>query len=183
MLPTSTRMVVLESVQGATTRSTPKKTAPLLTSPYAVTVAETAPPLVKAPTSNPPIKSKLKLNHSPTTSTIASSSKLPLRLAPVKFNKKADGGWLLRPSQVANYLGSTKAFPIFPPPVVVRVSRPALSEAYKLPGMGLLWVSKSKNNPLRVMMPTYEHNPEMPRAPGEPGILLSCREEMCKDGP
>jgi len=49
--------------------------------------------------------------------------------------------------------------------------------------MGLLWVSKSKRNPLRVMMPTYEVNPEMPRAPGEPGILLSCREEMCKNGP
>jgi hypothetical protein len=47
----------------------------------------------------------------------------------------------------------------------------------------LLWVSKSKHNPLRVIMPTYEVNPEMPRAPGEPGILLSCREEMCKDGP
>jgi hypothetical protein len=49
--------------------------------------------------------------------------------------------------------------------------------------MGLLWVSKSKRNPLRVMMPTYEVNPEMPHAPGEPGILLSCREEMCKNGP
>ena len=49
--------------------------------------------------------------------------------------------------------------------------------------MGFLWVSKSKRNPLRIMMPTYEVNPEMPRAPGEPGILLSYREEMCKDGP
>jgi len=49
--------------------------------------------------------------------------------------------------------------------------------------MGFLWVSKSKRNPLRIMIPTYEVNPEMPRAPGEPGILLSCREEMCKGGP
>jgi hypothetical protein len=105
---------------------------------------------------------------------------------PIKSGKKAEkaeGGWSLRPSQVAKYLGSTKVFPIFPPPVAVRVSRPALSEAYNLPGMGLLWVSKSKRNPLRIMMPTYEVNPEMPRAPGEPGILLSCREEMCKNGP
>jgi hypothetical protein len=44
-------------------------------------------------------------------------------------------------------------------------------------------VSKSKSNPLRIIMPTYELNPDMPWAPGEPGILLSYREEMCKDGP
>jgi len=33
------------------------------------------------------------------------------------------------------------------------------------------------------MIPTYATNPDMPRAAGEPGLLLSCRDEMCKDGP
>ena len=42
--------------------------------------------------------------------------------------------------------------------------------------MGFLWESKDGN--YRFLTPEYDVNPEMPRTPGAPGLLLSCRQEL-----
>lgn len=47
--------------------------------------------------------------------------------------------------------------------------------------MGFLWASKDKR--YRFLLPMYEANPDMPRAPGEPGLFLSCLAEMWQNGP
>lgn len=100
-----------------------------------------------------------------------------------KGKAKAEGGFTLDQLEASIYLGDVYDFPIQPPPLPVQVSRKALTEEYGLPGIGFLWKSKNKNRPLKFMIPTIGLNPEMPRSPGEPGLLLSCREEMLKDGP
>jgi len=63
------------------------------------------------------------------------------------------------------------------PPLHIQVSRNALTKKFGLPGMGLLWQSKDQNH--RFLTPDYDTNPEMPCTPGAPGLLLSCRKEMC----
>ncbi|KAF8957583.1 hypothetical protein BDZ97DRAFT_1845697 [Flammula alnicola] len=109
-----------------------------------------------------------------------------LKVEEPKFKVKAEGGWTLSPSKVSKYLGSATLFTIKPLPLPVLVSRKALTEAYGLPGMGLLWNPKNKPHkfltPLMII-PNIDVNPEMPRCPGAPGLLLSCRKDMCKDGP
>ncbi|KAF8890309.1 hypothetical protein CPB84DRAFT_1785050 [Gymnopilus junonius] len=106
----------------------------------------------------------------------------PKPQVPVPSDRKGKGK-AKQKSEISMYLRDAHAFLIQPPPLSVQVSRKALSEEYGLPGMGFLWKSKKKNLPLKFLLPTIGLNPEMPHSPGEPGLLLSCREEMCKDGP
>lgn len=58
------------------------------------------------------------------------------------------------------------------------MSRKALKEEYGLPLVGLLWNPEDK--PYRFLLPTNDVNPQMPRRPGEPGLLLTCRDELWK---
>ncbi|CAA7263060.1 unnamed protein product [Cyclocybe aegerita] len=100
---------------------------------------------------------------------------------PEEEEEKKKGTFKLSKRQVSKHLEGAKRPTIFPPPVPVRVSRKALTEKYGLAGRTLLWISKDKTH--RFLLPTSDLNPEAPRKPGEPGLLLSCREEMCKGGP
>ena len=100
-----------------------------------------------------------------------------------KGKAKADESFTLDESETSMYLSDSQIFHVRPPPLDVQVSRKALTEKYRLPGMGFLWKSKNQNRPLKFMLPELSLNPDMPRLPGEPGLLLSCREEMLEDGP
>ncbi|KAJ3515021.1 hypothetical protein NLJ89_g2013 [Agrocybe chaxingu] len=95
--------------------------------------------------------------------------------------EKKKSSFKLSKRQVCKHLEGAKRPTIFPPPVPVRVSRKALTEKYGLAGRTLLWISQDKTH--RFLIPTSDLNPEAPRKPGEPGLLLSCREEICRDGP
>ncbi|KAF8161642.1 hypothetical protein B0H34DRAFT_796394 [Crassisporium funariophilum] len=119
-------------------------------------------------------------------STSMTSSRYPLPLDPVAIEVderdlkvKSKSGFVLLPSRLSQCLSktSTKVFHISPSPRALRLSRKCLSQKYGLPKMGLLWVSQNKDH--RLLLPTYHLNPQMPREPGEPGLLLSCRDEFC----
>ncbi|KDR69744.1 hypothetical protein GALMADRAFT_907545 [Galerina marginata CBS 339.88] len=99
----------------------------------------------------------------------------------VKASLKAEGGFMLSSTTVSKHLGDASYFQIQPGPLPVQVSRKALTETYGLPGMGFLWTSKDKHH--RFIIPQLAANPEMPRKPGQPGLLLSVRGEMCQNGP
>jgi hypothetical protein len=116
-------------------------------------------PVKKAP--------KIDADSKPSTSKSASG----------KVKAKDEGGFVLSPSEVTKYIGDTSSYIIHPPPKLPRVSRTSLTETYGLPGMGLLWISKDKCH--RFLLPTYKLNPAMPSAAGAPGLLLSCRKEIC----
>ncbi|KAH9485875.1 hypothetical protein JR316_0002790 [Psilocybe cubensis] len=82
---------------------------------------------------------------------------------------------------LSRYLNDTAALNIDPVPLGVSVSRRALSKSFGLPGMGFLWTSRNKQH--RFLTPTYDVYPDMPRYPGAPGLLLSCREEVSNNAP
>jgi len=82
---------------------------------------------------------------------------------------------------VSKYLAGTASFPINPPPIPVVVARYALNHVFGLTIMGLTWVSGDKKH--HFLTPQLAVNPDMPSAPGAPGLLLSCREELWTQGP
>jgi len=106
-----------------------------------------------------------------------SPSSVPKSESKGKRKAKVEVGFALRPSEVSKYMEGASAYIIHPPPKPPTVSRTCLTETYGLPGMGLLWTSKDKR--YRFLLPTYGVNPEMPRSAGMPGLLLSCRDEIC----
>lgn len=89
-----------------------------------------------------------------------------------------DEAVILSNDVASTYLSGLHPFNIVPPPLNLIFSRDFLTTSYGCISMGLLWQSKDSAQRLRFIFPTYDINPGMPTRPGDPGYLLSCRQEM-----
>ncbi|PPQ64046.1 hypothetical protein CVT24_008859 [Panaeolus cyanescens] len=115
------------------------------------------------------------------------SSEIPDTIIPKGKKKQAGASasastFILSASRRADYLHGTSLFAIDPPPKPIVLSRAALNFEYRCTTMGLLWRSPGGAHK-QFLFPRYELNPDMPRGPGEPGLLLGCRDELWRYGP
>ncbi|KAF6743381.1 hypothetical protein DFP72DRAFT_128675 [Ephemerocybe angulata] len=80
------------------------------------------------------------------------------------------------------YLSSTPTLTIHPAPLKHKLSRRDVSRWYGAPVSRTLWHNmKTATSPDRVrkfLLPSFETDPHMPAAPGEPGLLLCGRKEL-----
>lgn len=88
---------------------------------------------------------------------------------PVKKSTKIDG-IALSHSRRTEYLIGTSLFTITPDYFPVSISRCILNRLYGAKTVGLEWISSDEQH--HIMTPSYNWNPDMPRVPGEPGLLL-----------
>ncbi|KAF6746742.1 hypothetical protein DFP72DRAFT_1076077 [Ephemerocybe angulata] len=80
------------------------------------------------------------------------------------------------------YLSSTPTLTIHPPPAEHNLPITMLGKEYGASTQALLWDNRQKaTSPDQVkkfIKPSFETNPDMPAAPGEPGLLLCGRTEL-----
>lgn len=88
----------------------------------------------------------------------------------------------LSASRRAKYMEGISLLSITPPARAVSISRAALNAEYGCTTMGLLWRSP-KGGKQQFLFPNYDLNPDMPRGPGEPGLIFGCRDELWTYGP
>ena len=90
------------------------------------------------------------------------------------------------------HLAGASTLAISPLPLSLKMHLPFLSTEYRAATQALLWTNdpslspgkKSKSAPStirRFMYPNFETNPDLPAAPGEPGLLLCGRTEPVFD--
>ncbi|KAJ2927073.1 hypothetical protein H1R20_g10002, partial [Candolleomyces eurysporus] len=90
-----------------------------------------------------------------------------------------------------DHLTGTSTLTISPQPLALKMHLPFLSTEYRAATQALLWtndpsLSAGKKKPTpstirRFLYPNFETNPDMPAAPGEPGLLLCGRTEPVFD--
>ncbi|KAF9047869.1 hypothetical protein BJ165DRAFT_1527136 [Panaeolus papilionaceus] len=95
----------------------------------------------------------------------------------IKKGKKDDNYLALPPDVRARFLKGATLFPIDPDPLSVAVGRYALNMAYGAATVAMSW-SKDDH---KFLWPSYDWNPDMPRGPGEPGLLLEVHPIYCDD--
>lgn len=95
----------------------------------------------------------------------------------IKKGKKDDNCLALPPDVRARFLKGATLFPIDPDPLSVAVGRYALNMAYGAATVAMSW-SKDDH---KFLWPSYDWNPDMPRGPGEPGLLLEVHPIYCDD--
>lgn len=113
--------------------------------------------------------------HSAYPDATASSTLLSMK------KKKEQPKSSLSASRRAEYLSGTSLFAITPDYIPTSFSRNVLNRLYGAKTMGFEWISKDRKH--KFMTPKYEWNPDMPRAPGEPGLLLITYDSVVEDSP
>ncbi|PPR06036.1 hypothetical protein CVT24_004706 [Panaeolus cyanescens] len=119
----------------------------------------------------------------PHASTSTSLSAIPTSTSIIAIKKKQakSEAFILSSARRTQYLKGTSLYPITPSFIPISISRMVLTRLYGSKTMGLHWESSDDKH--KLMTPSYEWNPDMPRAPGEPGLLLITYNDVAKKNP
>ncbi|KAJ3518284.1 hypothetical protein NMY22_g13753 [Coprinellus aureogranulatus] len=84
---------------------------------------------------------------------------------------------------IRQHLASTSTLKVHPDPLSLKLPRKMLNAVYGAGPQCLLWQTPAEKRTAsgkihRFLMPTFDTNPYMPTAPGEPGLLLCGRTEL-----
>ncbi|PPR01768.1 hypothetical protein CVT24_001808 [Panaeolus cyanescens] len=79
------------------------------------------------------------------------------------------------------YLQGTTIFDITPDAMSISINRAVLPRLYGSQNMGVRWESACRTH--KLLTPSYEFNPNLPRAPGEPGLLLITDDDLPHSNP
>ncbi|TFK21945.1 hypothetical protein FA15DRAFT_672077 [Coprinopsis marcescibilis] len=140
---------------------------------------ETLSPCASREDEAPEQPAKKKLNTGVAMLSLQGSPKSKLEVKPrgeVPPDKIEEGALNLKKETVHQYLEGVPSH-VIQSPSELCLSRHMLNKSYRCITQGLLW----EKGPHKFLFPTYNVNPLMPTAPGEPGLMLSARTETTRD--